>query len=103
MIHDAISLGLFGAHIVVAIRVFFDLFGGFARVLGNRVIQRLAPADDFTRLDRDVGSLSAGTTGWLVNHHAAVRQSEALALGATSQKHRAHAGRHADAVSNEVT
>jgi hypothetical protein len=50
MIHDAVGLGLGGAQVVVAVRILLDLLGGLAGVLGDGLVERLAPAQDFLGL-----------------------------------------------------
>ena len=55
-------------------------------------------------MDFDVRGLSAQAAAnqRLVNHHAAVRQGEAFALGAGSEQHCAHACRLAEAEGGDV-
>ena len=46
---------------------------------------------DLPGVDLDVGGLALEAAQGLVDHHARVRQAQALALGAAGQQHRAHA------------
>jgi hypothetical protein len=68
-------------------------------VLGDDLRQALAVARHLLSLDADVGllSLEAAADQRLVDHHARVRQDEALALRAGGQQDRAEAHRHAHA------
>ena len=43
-------------------------FHGLAGVLGKDFVERSTSAEDFVRLDFDVGDLSADAAVWLVNH-----------------------------------
>ena len=60
MVDDAVGLGLLRVHVVVPIGILLDLLGGLARVLGEDVVEGLAPAQDLARGDGDVGRLAAG-------------------------------------------
>src|SRR5271157_4785158 len=51
MVHNAILLGLLGAQVVVAVGVLVHLLGRLARVPGDDLAQRLAPAQDLLRRD----------------------------------------------------
>ena len=58
---------------------------------------RCLQVEDFLGVDLDVRGLALEAAHRLVDHHARIRQAEALALGAGRQQEGAHAGRLADA------
>ncbi len=74
-----------------------------AGVLGHQRIGNLADAQDFARVNIDVGCLAAQSTHrGLMNQNPRVGQRETLALGAGQQQKRAHAGRLPDTIRHHV-
>src|SRR3954468_4373589 len=96
-IDDAVVLGLFGGHEVVALRVVADLLVVLLRVLGDDVVEALADVDDLLGVDLDVRGLALEAGADLVDEDLRVRQRHALAVGAAGQQQRAHRHRDADA------
>src|SRR3954463_15308485 len=96
-IDDAVVLGLFGGHEVVALRVVADLLVVLLRVLGDDVVEALADVDDLLGVDLDVRGLALERGADLVDQDLGVGQRHALALGAARQQERAHGHRDADA------
>ena len=79
-----------------------DLLDALAGVLGQDLVQPVARLEHLARMDLDVRRLALKAAQRLMDHHARVRQAEALALGAAGEQHRAHAGRLADADGADV-
>src|SRR5690606_8496419 len=68
-----------------------DGFQALTSVMSQQFVQTLTNEEDFLGMDLDVRGLPLEAAQRLVNHHARIRQAEALALGAASQQERAHA------------
>src|SRR4051812_13878011 len=73
VIDDPVVLRFVRTQVIVAIRILFHLLEGLPGMFRNRLVQRLAPAENFPRRNRDVRRLTARTTARLVDHHAAIR------------------------------
>src|SRR3954451_418817 len=96
-VNDAVFLGLFGRHEVVALRVGADLGVVLLGVLGDDLVQALTDVDDLLGVDLDIRRLALEAGRHLVDENLGVGQRHALALGATGEQQRAHAHRDADA------
>src|SRR4029077_18842557 len=94
LVDDAVLLGFFGRHVVVALHVLRDLVDGLVRVLGDDLLQAPLEADRLLGLDLDVGALALEAAGYLVDQDLGVRQRRPLSLRAGGEKQRAH--RHRD-------
>ena len=101
-VHEAIGSGFLSSHIVVTIRVVFDLLDGLAGVMGKDAVKAFFQIEHEADGALDIGGGAASATGNLVNHHVGVRQAKAFALGAGSEKHGTHRGTNADAISVHV-
>ncbi|CAM2154832.1 Prolipoprotein diacylglyceryltransferase [Paraburkholderia tropica] len=102
LIDQTIGLRVVAGHEVVAVGVARDALDRLTRMVREQLVQALLQVQDFPRLDFDVRRLAARAAERLVNHHARVRQREALALLAGCQQERAHAGREAHAKGRNV-
>src|SRR5690606_23395576 len=74
-----------------------------SRVLGQNLVDHLAPAQDFLGSNGDVRSLSTSTTRGLMNHYPTVRKAVTLARSSTGEQHGSHAGHHANSIGNHLT
>ncbi len=97
-VDEAVGDGVFGGHVVVAIRVVFDLLDSLAGVMGEDAVEAFFQVEHEADGAFDVGGGAAGATGDLVNHHVGVRQAEAFAFGACGEQHGTHRGANADAI-----
>lgn len=97
-VHNAVSAGFFGGHEEIAIGIAFDGFEGLTSAGSENAIKTITHLEDFLCLNADVGGGTLDATPGLVNHHAGIRESVALALGAGGQEDRAHATCLTDAV-----
>jgi hypothetical protein len=70
--------------------------------MGEDVVELIADVQDLAGMDVDVRRLPLEAPERLVDHHARVRQAEALALGAAGEQQRAHARGLADAHGADV-
>jgi hypothetical protein len=91
-----------GAHVIVAVGVLGDLIDGLAGVMRENLVQALLEVEHVFDRRTHVGGGAASTTGDLMDHDVRVRQSVALALGASAEQHGAHAGHEADGVGADV-
>src|SRR3954467_4522580 len=85
-VDDPVLLGLLGREDLVAVDVGADLLRRAAGVPRQDLLHLGAHPLDLRGVDLQVGDLTAGLTGGLVDQHARVRQREALAGGAGSQQ-----------------
>src|SRR5579871_1067554 len=103
LVDQAVVDGLIGLHDVIAIDVAGDALDGLAGGVGQDIVQRFAHAQDFLRVDVDVGGLPGQSAhGRLVDQDARVRQAEALALGPAGEQDGAHGGSLSDAIGDDV-
>src|SRR5690606_28150785 len=102
VVDDAVLAGLLGRHEVVTLDVALDLFQRLAGVGGQFLVQALAQVEDFLGLDGDVAGLALGAARGLVDHHPAVGQDVALALGSGRQQEGSHRAGLADADGADV-
>src|SRR3954452_18242320 len=79
LVDDAVGLRLRGREDLVALDVGADLVEGLTRVTGQDLLHLAAHALDLGGVDLQVGDLTTGLTGRLVDQHPRVRQSQALA------------------------
>src|SRR5699024_1393231 len=81
LVDEAVLLGLLGGQVLVALDVLADLLDALVRVPGPRLLQPGAHAQHLVGLDLEIAGLAVVTTGErrLVDEHAAVGQTEALA------------------------
>ena len=89
---------LFGGHVVVAVRVIFDLLDGLACVKGEDAIEAFFQVEHEADGALYIGSGTLGAAGNLVDHHMGVWQAEAFALGPCREKDGAHGSGDTDAV-----
>ena len=75
---------MLGGHVVIAVRVILDLLNGLAGVEGENSIEALLEIKHETNGAFDIRSGALGTTGYLMNHHMGVRQTETFAFGSSS-------------------
>src|SRR5690606_21726627 len=92
LVDQSVFPRIVGGHEVVAFGIHGDALDILAGAFGQDVVQTLAQAEDFLRLDLDVRGLALGTARRLVDHDAGIGQGIALALGSGGQQERAHAG-----------
>src|SRR5262249_60513953 len=78
--HQTVLDRLFGAHPEVALHVAEHLRQRLAGLPGDDLGDALARAQDFLRLDGDVGRRAAGAAAGLMDHEARVRQADAPLL-----------------------
>src|SRR5688572_10054039 len=97
LVHDTVAERLLAAEEIVAVRVPLDGLQVLPGVLGEDLVQLRLAVQYLPRVYLDVRGLPLEAAQRLVDHHARVRQAEALALGAGREQQRAHAGRLADA------
>ena len=102
MIDQTIIPGFFGRHEPIAVRIFLQLFERLPGVLLIDLVELLLHADEFFRVDQDLGRGPFHPRQRLMDHDPAVRQGASLALGPGRQEQRAHAGTLADAVGRHV-
>src|ERR1043166_7419053 len=89
--HQAVLDRLFGAHPEVALHVAEHLRQRLAGLPGDDLGDALARAQNFLRLDRDVGRRAAGAAARLMDHEARVRQADAPLPGRGEEDVRAGA------------
>ena len=100
--HSVFESG-FGLKDIVAIDIAGNSVNRLAGGIGQDFVQRLAHAQDFPRIDVDIGGLPAQTAhGGLVDQDAGMRQAEALALGSAGEQNRRHGSSLAQAIGDDV-
>src|SRR5215467_15806436 len=80
LVDDAVLLGFFGGHVVVALHVLRDFFDWLIRVVADDLLQAPLEVDRLAGLDLDVGALPLEPAGHLVDQDLGVRQRGALSL-----------------------
>src|SRR5689334_7297335 len=78
--HQAVGLGLLGAHPEVPLGVLRDPLDGLAGLAGDQGVDPVTRLADLFGLDLDVGDLPAYAAGRLVQQEAGVRQADAVLL-----------------------
>ncbi len=101
---ESVVNGLVGFQPQVAVAVFLDIFGIFARVFGQDIIKPLAQSQDFLGLDLQIGGRSLHHAGdqRLVQQDPAVGQHKSFAFGAAGKQDRAHTCRLPDAIGGYI-
>src|SRR6185369_8545328 len=89
-VDEAESLGLVGLEELVTVHRLLDLLDRLAGVLGVKLVEALAHAQDLARLDLDVRGHDLGAARGLVDHDPAVAQGDAHPGLAGGQKEAAH-------------
>src|SRR6266498_2882220 len=69
LVHQAVRLRFFGGQPVIAVRVLGDLVDGFARVLGEDLVELIARLEHFAGGDLHVRGLPGRAAQHLVDHH----------------------------------
>ena len=102
VVDEAIVFRHLGCHEIIAFGVVFDGFEGLSAVLGKDAVQFFAQAEDFSRMDLDLGRLSLYAAQRLVDHDIRMRKGVAFALRTGSQEDSRHAGTGADTDGRDV-
>src|SRR5215831_12761430 len=74
LVDQAVSLGFFARHEIVALGVSRDLFQWLPRMFGHDLVQPLADLKNFFGMNVDLRGLALKSTHWLMNHDSCVRQ-----------------------------
>src|SRR6266852_2299661 len=102
LVDQAVLLGLNRGHDKVALHVFLNFFDRLAAVLGQKPIDHGAHAQDFLRVDINIGGLAGQTRHpRLVNQDAGVGQRESLFRRARGQQQRGDRSALADTNSHD--
>ena len=96
VVDEAIVLRHLGCHEIIAFGVVFDGFEGLSAMLGKDAVQFFAQAEDFSRMDLDLGRLSLYAAKRLVDHDIRMREGIAFALRTGGQEDSRHAGTGSD-------